>query len=181
MNKIDTRTSIIKAAERIILEEGFKKLTLDQVAKNANVSKGGLLYHFPSKNALITGMLEYALNAFDIFIESYTKNDTEAGSWARGYILGAFPPAVSHTAHESASASALVASSGLNPKLLKPYIEKQKNWIPALIEAGLDETTAYTIRLAVDGLWLNEALGINPLDENQKIKFIQYLIKLTKI
>jgi AcrR family transcriptional regulator len=33
-------------------------LTLDEVAKTAGVSKGGLLYHYPSKEALLTAIVE---------------------------------------------------------------------------------------------------------------------------
>jgi Transcriptional regulator len=32
-------------------------MTLEAVAARANVSKGGLLYHFPSKDALVLGMV----------------------------------------------------------------------------------------------------------------------------
>ena len=48
-----TRENIFNAANNIIRENGLEGFTLDAVAKKANVSKGGLLYHFPSKNALI--------------------------------------------------------------------------------------------------------------------------------
>ena len=37
--------------------KGVAKLTLEAVAKEAGVSKGGLLYHFSNKEALIEGMI----------------------------------------------------------------------------------------------------------------------------
>src|SRR5690242_2095382 len=43
------RDRILEAAERVVAEIGAARLTLDVVAQAAGVSKGGLLYHFPSK------------------------------------------------------------------------------------------------------------------------------------
>ena len=47
------RERILEAAERVITEVGAAHLTLDAVAQAAGVSKGGLLYHFPSKESLL--------------------------------------------------------------------------------------------------------------------------------
>ncbi|ENL6836244.1 TetR/AcrR family transcriptional regulator [Pseudomonas aeruginosa] len=180
MSQIDTRIAIIRAAEVIIKTQGLAKLTLSQVAKEAGVSKGGLLYHFPSKEALIQGMLEYALGVFSSYIDKHIEHDKEGGAWARGYIKGTFSPPNSLTGKESASASALVAGSGLNPSLLKPYIDIQQEWIPCLCNDGLDEMTALLIRFAVDGLWLNEALGIKPLNSADRTRFIEHLLLMTR-
>src|SRR3954468_20172457 len=53
----DARTRILDAAEAIVRARGVSGLTLEAAAKEAGVSKGGLLYHFGSKEALITGLL----------------------------------------------------------------------------------------------------------------------------
>jgi AcrR family transcriptional regulator len=47
---------ILDAAEGLILTRGVAGFTLDGVAQEAGVSKGGLLYHFRSKDSLISGM-----------------------------------------------------------------------------------------------------------------------------
>jgi len=49
---------MLNAAEAIVLENGARHLTLDAVASRAGVRKGGLLYHFPTKEALLRAMLE---------------------------------------------------------------------------------------------------------------------------
>jgi len=53
----DARTRILDAAEAIVQTRGVPALTLDAAARDAGVSKGGLLYHFASKEALLAGML----------------------------------------------------------------------------------------------------------------------------
>jgi AcrR family transcriptional regulator len=47
---------ILDAAEELICTRGIAGFTLDGVAQAAGVSKGGLLYHFRSKDSLISGM-----------------------------------------------------------------------------------------------------------------------------
>lgn len=53
-----TRDRIIDAFAQLLGENGERAATLDAVAAAAGVSKGGLLYHFGSKEALIEGVLE---------------------------------------------------------------------------------------------------------------------------
>jgi AcrR family transcriptional regulator len=47
---------ILDAAEELICTRGIAGFTLDGVAQEAGVSKGGLLYHFRSKGSLISGL-----------------------------------------------------------------------------------------------------------------------------
>jgi AcrR family transcriptional regulator len=53
-----TRDRILDAFAQVLGENGERAATLDAVAAAAGVSKGGLLYHFGSKEALIDGVLE---------------------------------------------------------------------------------------------------------------------------
>jgi AcrR family transcriptional regulator len=49
---------ILDAAERILSARGAHSLTLDMVAAEAGISKGGLTYSFPTKEALLSAMLD---------------------------------------------------------------------------------------------------------------------------
>ena len=52
------REKVLDAFETVLLAEGERGATLDATAREAGVSKGGLLYHFASKEALVAGLLE---------------------------------------------------------------------------------------------------------------------------
>jgi AcrR family transcriptional regulator len=56
----NVREMIIQAATELVKETGLASFTMDVVVERAYVSKGGLLYHFPSKDELINGMIEHA-------------------------------------------------------------------------------------------------------------------------
>ena len=53
-----SRERILDAASQLVCEIGAGRLTLDAVADRAGLSKGGLLYSFPSKDDLLRGMVE---------------------------------------------------------------------------------------------------------------------------
>jgi len=52
-----SRNLILDAAQAVVLRAGASHLTLDAVAQEAEVSKGGVLYHFPTKEVLLEGMV----------------------------------------------------------------------------------------------------------------------------
>ena len=52
------RDRLLSAAEQVVARDGVRNLTLEAVAHEAGVSKGGLLYHFPTKSSLITAIVE---------------------------------------------------------------------------------------------------------------------------
>lgn len=52
------RDRVLDAYETLLIDHGPGSATLDAVAAAAGVSKGGLLYHFASKDALVTGLLD---------------------------------------------------------------------------------------------------------------------------
>src|SRR5262245_53027732 len=54
----NSRQAILDAAEALAMDVGANHMSLDAVAAKAGISKGGLLYQFPSKVALLKGMIE---------------------------------------------------------------------------------------------------------------------------
>lgn len=53
-----TRTKIMDAAERLILEQGFGGTAIDRVIEDASVTKGTFFYHFKSKADLAYALVE---------------------------------------------------------------------------------------------------------------------------
>lgn len=53
----DTRSRILDAYTGLVIEGGERLATLEAAAARAKVSKGGLLYHFPSKQHLLEAFL----------------------------------------------------------------------------------------------------------------------------
>ncbi|WP_454118730.1 TetR/AcrR family transcriptional regulator [Microbacterium lacticum] len=52
------RESVLDAFEQLLVDDGERAATMDATARAAGVSKGGLLYHFASKDALERALLQ---------------------------------------------------------------------------------------------------------------------------
>lgn len=60
-----SRGTILDAAERVVAAKGGANFTIEAVAAEAGVSKGGVLYAYPTKDALIDAMFKRVFAAFD--------------------------------------------------------------------------------------------------------------------
>jgi AcrR family transcriptional regulator len=54
---------IVAAATRVIARQGYARTSLNDIAREAGMSKGAVHYHFPSKEALVAKVLETACDA----------------------------------------------------------------------------------------------------------------------
>ena len=66
----NTRERILTAAAAVARESGPGSLSLDAVAARAGVSKGGLLYNFPTKAKLLQSLVEAHVAEFDQALEA---------------------------------------------------------------------------------------------------------------
>ncbi|HYT41879.1 MAG TPA: TetR family transcriptional regulator [Methylomirabilota bacterium] len=55
----DTRQIILEAALRVFARSGISAATLDDIATEANVSRGALCWHFHNKEELLTGIIKH--------------------------------------------------------------------------------------------------------------------------
>lgn len=75
------REALLDAFCDLVLLEGDRAATLDAVAKAANVSKGGLLYHFPNRDALVSGLCERLLELVDADLAQLEASTMSASEW----------------------------------------------------------------------------------------------------
>lgn len=172
MPRESKRDKILEAAALIVKEQGSDALTLDAAAKKAEVSKGGLLYHFSTKEALVKGLVQHMNDLYRENVEGLVENDPEeAGKWARAFI-----EVMHDKSEENRTISAgMLAAQGINPELMKPLQDTYENWQEHMEHDGLDEVDATITRLAIDGLWLSEIFGLAPLDPELRGRVLERL------
>ena len=169
-----TKKKLLEAATQVVKEKGASCLTLDAVAKQAGVSKGGLLYHYPSKTALLTAMITHLNDNFERAIEEQLAKGMT--SWLAAYVAMSFDPQNSQI-EESAGMLAAIAN---DMSLLEPLTQRYKI-LQKQLEANSSEPNLATIvRLAADGLWFTELLGISPLSDERRSQVLARLITLTE-
>ncbi|PSB58283.1 TetR family transcriptional regulator [Chamaesiphon polymorphus CCALA 037] len=153
-----TRDRLLQATSHIIQTQGIERLTLDAVAKEAKVSKGGLLYHFSTKEALIAGVVQSLMDEFDADIDrelALDRSPESPGRWLRAYVNATFNGKPLPTT--LISSLALVATS--NPDLLELVQSRFDAWQQKISVSGLDPVRANLVRLAADGFGDTEMFG----------------------
>ena len=92
MGRPSRREQLLDAAVAVIRRDGAAALTLDAVAAEAGVSKGGVLYHFASKRALIDGLLERWLDEFGArLVSAFGDGANQGGRLQRCAAVGQRP------------------------------------------------------------------------------------------
>ena len=108
----------------MIRRDGAARSTLDAVAAEAGVSKGGVLYHFASKRALIDGLLERWLDDFEAGVR---RRSRLAAAYVRACDLSAADP------RKAASEFGLLAALIEEPQVLEAVRERYAGWMERLL------------------------------------------------
>jgi AcrR family transcriptional regulator len=174
----DTRSQILDSAEAVVMRDGVRNMTLDAVAAQAGVSKGGLLYHFRSKEDLAAAMIERSIAWFDDALADAEKGDGVAeGRFTRSYVrasLGMTP--LTGEGFDSLCSSITTALLSF-PERLAPVQQQGSRTQAAIEDDGIDPVLATIIRLAVDGLWLSENFNLMRFDPAMKAKVAARLLQ----
>ncbi len=149
---------LLDAAEQIVARDGVGNLTLEAVAREAGVSKGGLLYHFRSKSALVLGIVERLAANLDGELNRALANDPGgAGAFTRACLtIGA----THSTCDRQPIYTALLAAAGTDPEYLAPMRARMAEWQTRLEHDGLDPALTTIVRLALDGLNICSLFGL---------------------
>ena len=70
----DTKQEIIKVGTQMFLEEGFTKTTVAKIAKELDISPGNLTFHFPTKEHLLSVLVEELCRFQWKVIERYVED-----------------------------------------------------------------------------------------------------------
>jgi AcrR family transcriptional regulator len=174
---IETKEKLLQAAAQIVIASGNTQFTLEQVAQIANVSKGGLLHHFPTKLELLSGLMTQLTQTFEVRLQAALELEPKRkrGRFARAYIRASFEPEADELELTNALANVIVHFPELIDQLRQEFafIEKQFS------KDGLIEARATLIRLACDGLWFSELLGVEVIEEPRRSNLLKELMELT--
>lgn len=171
------RTRILDAAVRLIEQAGMTAVTFDAVAAEAGLTRGGLTYHFPSREALLLGLHQHMAEAWEA--------DMEQAAGGRADTLS---PAARHAAYARVSSEGatramllVMVESAADPAHAAPWREANERWAPPPPEDDVDDAQVldrYVLRLASDGLWMLSAMPDSPLSPALRRRIAEHLADL---
>jgi AcrR family transcriptional regulator len=162
---------LLDAAQAVVARQGIASLTLDAVAAEAGVSKGGLLYHFPSKDRLVEALVaRTAENWRASYTDAYQRTPEGPGRMARALLSHCLSDAQGWTDQLRQSSSAVFAALAQNPTLIEPMRAVYSDLHRRLAEDGLPAGVGETVAAALDGLWLDWVLGLAPVNQEVVVR-----------
>ena len=133
------------------------EITFDATAREAGVTKGGVLYHFPTRDDLVLGVADYVAQRLDdAMLELLGKpfDDATAAERIRAYIK------VVATGQLTRAELAIFVECLANPAYNAPWERTLERWLNLNDVKDADERARLrAAHLAADGLWAADATG----------------------
>jgi AcrR family transcriptional regulator len=170
--KVGMRERILEAADRIARESGAANVALDAVAASAGVSKGGLLYHFPSKQALLTALVDRHLERF----EAEMAERYGAAQGASGYMQACLDASLDDCRQMPATGA--LAAMVQMPELLRPVRDFKRRALDRMLASSPDPGAALVLFLAMDGLRSMKLFDLEILTDGERQTAIDALRRL---
>lgn len=170
------RRALIEQAARITLEEGLSKVTFQAVADAVGVTKGGVMHHFSTKDALIRAVFDDAVAKFEDEVDALMAEDDLAhGSFTRAYINATINLSEQGQKEMNHQATLYVLMLG-DSHLRALWSELFQARLARHQDTDGGEALCLA-RLAADGIWLSDFSGIQDFD---KPALYRRLIALTQ-
>ena len=148
------RERVLDAFEAILIDDGERAATMDATARAAGVSKGGLLYHFASKDALESGIIERLRRP------RRPTTSPRCPPRAEGPIAYFLRSSVMQNdpLDRAILATARLAQGGTPPRATA-LRDVRERWADALRPHTKDAASLDLVMLVSDGLYFNNALA----------------------
>ncbi|RWA67227.1 TetR family transcriptional regulator [Mesorhizobium sp.] len=171
--RANSRDRILAAAADVAREAGPGSLSLDAVASRAGVSKGGLLYNFPTKAKLMQGLVENYLTAFEQALEERTA---EAGDES---VLAAYIRLSADDCEKpKPSATWMFSAIAEDPEFLTPIKAFKRQLFERLKGETDDLGSLLVCFLAIEGLRSMNLFDSDVLSPEERKLLVSSLLKI---
>lgn len=170
-----TREAVLQAALTILTRDGAGRLTLDAIAKESGVSKGGLMHQFPSKDAVLVALMQREIGRVEALAQNFL---TEHGTTLRHPMLAAHIA----TSREVISAPAFALSFAIfgllaqDPELLAGSRARDAARLAAIKGEAADPDLAILRWLAARGLVQASLTGPTIITEEERQRLFNRLL-----
>lgn len=132
-----SRETILDATDRLLSRHGYKKMTIDDLAKEAGIGKGSVYLHFSSKEEIALSHIDRIIERLKVQLDSIAANPGSVETRLRKMLIHRVMYRFDSVQHYSQSLNELL--SHLRSKLLQRrtrYFEEEARIFAKVIEEG---------------------------------------------
>ena len=143
VNRLQKRQDIALSSTELFIEKGFSKLTVSEVAKNAQVAKGTIYEYFDNKDDIVFAIIEYAQKAYDNEVLN-NVNKTESIKKKISYLFSLciakdIESVKRRKMYKEFISIILNEPSDKMIKFLHDIKNKYTNWLKSILQQGIKE------------------------------------------
>ncbi|NLS10682.1 TetR/AcrR family transcriptional regulator [Nesterenkonia sp. MY13] len=168
------REQALEAAKRVVQRDGVTAVSYESVAAEAGLTKGGLLYHFSSREELFRALNEYVAYQWEAAMEA------EAGAPAEELTEAQRFAAYTHTSQNPERAELILQlEASEDPELYAYWEAVSDRWAPKAPQTTDDDAIrGFLAKLAADGMWFYEAMTANHLTPEVRARLVEQIMQL---
>ncbi|MEO8041325.1 MAG: TetR/AcrR family transcriptional regulator [Acidobacteriota bacterium] len=175
----DVKSAILDATDRLLARNGYKKMTIDDLAAEVGIGKGSVYLHFSSKEEIALSHIDAIIERLKSHLDEITHKKTSCESRLKEMLIERVIFRFDSVQHYRQSLNDLL--SKIRPSLLerrKRYFEEEARIFAKLIKVGVDEgaftkvnaaAAADSLLLATNSL-LPYSLSTQELGERKEIE-----------
>ncbi|MBR0810172.1 TetR family transcriptional regulator [Bradyrhizobium diazoefficiens] len=169
-----SRNAALEAAIAIVARDGPGRLTLDAIARESGLSKGGVMHQFRTKEAVLKALLERQLAHFEEFSTRYMAKVSATS--ANPHLATQLATIREAASSPNSAALALVAVMVENPRLMALPREREAERMAAIKDEATDPDLAMLRWAGAMGLLLSSLFGMSPLSKNEHQRLFARLL-----
>ncbi|AKK06914.1 transcriptional regulator, TetR family [Corynebacterium mustelae] len=171
--RMSKRALLIETAIDIVEKHGLNHLTYESLAAATGLSKSGLIYHFPSRDALLRAMHEQLAHTWEqemIAAAGGTAENIDERTRVRASFI-----VMSQSATLSDLRLALDAVG--NPTMQEPWLDVMRRW--SVSEETITKIPRlYLLNVIADGLWVHDHVNGFVLTDQQRTALVSSALAL---
>lgn len=170
------RQAILDAARLIVRERGAGKLTFEELVQQSGVTRGGITYHFATKEALLRALVESDIEQWCELEQKHRPKDVDAQTAELvAYIRG-------HTERNEDRrrfVTGMLSAVTMDHSLLDPVREFMRE---RQDDIAWDDTDLrqHLLRLASEGLFWSEIFGCGELRPDVRKRLVAMMEQLAR-
>lgn len=173
-----SRNAALDAATTILTRDGPGRLTLDAIARESGLSKGGVMHQFRTKEAVLRALLEQQMAYFEAFSNRYIEKARETTSQPElAAQIATLREAISTP---RSGAFALLAAMNENPELMAMPRDVDIKKVARMKAEARDPELALLRWAAARGLLLSSLFGLSSLTDAERDRLFERLLDDSK-
>lgn len=168
MSRSSKRRQIIEAARRLVARCGAAHLTFEELTAESKLSRGGIVYHFPTRERLLQAVIAFELHEWD----HAAPGDDDPDVWLDEAHLIHHLSGLFGVENPAMQVAGLLTAAASDPALLDQVRlraqRRFRHW--SWDDAGMHRFVAL---MAAEGLFWRKVFGLNQLPAEREIRFRQ--------